>query len=122
MIYEQYKTTTANKMASTFEVRIYDISRLVDQNQRFSTAKEAFELLTVEELNEPHCVYENLNRKDNYNYGHGKEDIIQLRYLGMLSRIEDEEYDEDSDKIFIGIKVRINKNERIVKIVDYWFE
>lgn len=109
-------------MSMRYQVRIYDISRLVDDNQMFTTAREAYELLTKEELKNPHCIYLNLSKKDNYNYGHSKEDILQLRYLSMLSRIEGEEYDEDIDKIFLGIKCKVIDTEKILKIVDYWFE
>lgn len=107
----------------TYEVRIYKITNMCEQN-KFITAKEAFELLSEEELKTPYCVYENLSKNDNYNYGHTKEDILELRFLSMLTKINDEEEkdDEDDYEIFVGVKLKINVKKCKQKIVDYWFE
>jgi len=101
-----------------YEVKIYNISKMCDTRE-FTTPKEAYKLLTIEEINDPHCVYENIDKSDNYNYGHSKEDVLELRFLNLLTKdIKGEECDDDENsEIFLGIK--INKKG---KISDYWFE
>lgn len=50
-------------MPKIYEVRQYNALRII-KNKQFNTAKEAYKLLINEELIDPHCVYENINKKD----------------------------------------------------------
>jgi hypothetical protein len=103
-------------MLFTYEVRQYDISKMIGIIEYVNTPKEVYKLLTREELLNPHCVYENLTKKDKY-IG------IDIGYI--IERIkrmdEDKKDEEDNNKAFLCIKVKINKRKK-EKIVDYWFE
>ena len=113
-------------MPLTYEVRIYNISRIFNEcKDNFSQPYEAYKLLTREEMKNPYCVYENLSKEDSYNYGHSKDDILDLQMLRMITKdLNDEiiEEDEEEEGIFVGVKVIINLKNKMEKIVDCWFE
>lgn len=97
-------------MPKIYEVRQYNAFRII--KQQFNTAKDAYKLLTNEELIDPHCVYENISKKDDYKSG-GYDDKIE-----WMNKIEK----TDEDIPLICIKIRINTDTGSKKILDYWFE
>lgn len=99
-------------MSRIYEVRQYNVSRIIE-NEQFDTAKEAYKLLTNEELKDPHCVYENVGKKDNYKFGgfYYKKELIK--------RIENIDHENCP---LICIQIRINVVTNSTKILDYWFE
>lgn len=92
-------------MSSTYEVRQYNISKIIEFVGYYDTPKEVYKLLTREELRDPHCVYENLSKKDKY---------IGVDVCDLIERIDEE--------LFVCIKVKINVETKKEKIVNYWFE
>jgi hypothetical protein len=98
-------------MTKIYEVRQYNAFRII--KQKFNTAKEAYKLLTNEELIEPYCVYENISKKDDYKFG-GFNDIIE--WMNKIEKMDDEYVP------LICVKIRINIDTGLKKILDYWFE
>ncbi len=99
-------------MPKIYEVRQYNALRII-KNQQFNTAKEAYKLLTNEELIDPHCVYENISKKDDYKAG-GFNDKIE--WMNKIDKMDDEYVP------LICVKIRINIDTGLKKILDYWFE
>jgi hypothetical protein len=99
-------------MPKIYEVRQYNALKII--KQQFNTAKEAYKLLTNEELIDPHCVYENISKKDDYKAG-GFNDKIE--WMNKIDKM-------DSEYIpLICVKIRINTADTgLKKILDYWFE
>lgn len=99
-------------MPKIYEVRQYNAHKII-KNQQFNTAKEAYKLLTNEELIDPHCVYENISKKDDYK-ADGFNDKIE--WMNKIDKMDDEYIP------FICVKIRINIDTGLKKILDYWFE
>lgn len=99
-------------MPRMYEVRQYNISRIIEDKQ-FDTAKDAYKLLTTEELRDPYCVYENVDKKDNYKFG-GFDN--KKEFIKRINKIDDEHCP------LICIQLRINIDTGSTKILDYWFE
>ena len=103
-------------MLFTYEVRQYDISKMIDIIEYVNTPKEVYKLLTREELLNPHCVYENLTKKDKY-IG------IDIGYIiERIKRMDKDEEDKEDEETFLCVKVKINIKTKKEKILDYWFE
>jgi hypothetical protein len=98
-------------MPKIYEVRQYNAFRII-KNQQFNTAKEGYKLLN-EELIDPHCVYENISKKDDYKTG-GFNDKIE--WMNKIDKMDDEYVP------LICVKIRINIDTGLKKILDYWFE
>jgi hypothetical protein len=105
-------------MLFTYEVRQYDISKMINIIEYVNTPKEVYKLLTREELLNPHCVYENLTKKDKY-IGIDIDCIIE-----RIKRMNEDEEDEtdETNETFLCVKVKINIKTKKEKILDYWFE
>lgn len=97
-------------MLFTYEVRQYDISKMIDIIKCVDTPKEVYNLLTYEELINPHCIYENLTKKDKY---------VGIDINCIIERMKMMDKDEET---FLCVKVKINIKTKKEKIVDYWFE
>jgi len=107
------KVLNINKiMPKIYEVRQYN-AHIIIKNQQFNTAKEAYKLLTNEELIDLHCVYENISKKDDYKAG-GFNDKIE--WMNKIDKMDDEYVP------LICVKIRINIDTGLKKILDYWFE
>jgi len=98
-------------MPKIYEVRQYNAFRII--KQKFNTAKEAYKLLTNEELIDPYCVYEKISKKDDYKAG-GFNDKIE--WMNKIEKMDDEYIP------LICVKIRINVDTGLKKILDYWFE
>jgi hypothetical protein len=96
-------------MSHIYEVRQYNASRIIKKEQ-FNTAKDTYELLTRKELEDPHCVYENISKKDDYKDGEFDDKTEWMRKMN------------DEDFPLICVIIRINVKTRSKKILDYWFE
>jgi hypothetical protein len=96
-------------MSRTYEVRQYNASRIIEQKQ-FSTAKDAYKLLTKKELKDPYCVYENISKKDDYKAEAFNDKTEWIKKMN------------DEDCPLICVIIRYNMEKRTKKILDYWFE
>lgn len=93
-------------MISLYEVRQYDISKIIDVIKYLDTEKDVYNLLTREELCDPYCVYENLSKKDKY-IGISKDEL--MRRIGK-------------EILLVCVRIKINIETKKEKILDYWFE
>lgn len=98
-------------MPKIYEIKQYNAVRII-KNQ-FDTAKEAYKLLTKKELMDPYCVYENIGKKDDYKFGGFDDKIEWMKKIEVMN---------DEYIPLICVKIRINTDTGLKKILDYWFE
>lgn len=99
-------------MRFIYEIKQYNACRII-KDEQFNTAKEAYQLLTKKELMDPYCIYENIGKKDNYKFGGFDNKNEWMKKIEVI---------DDEDVPLICVKIRINTNTKLKKILDYWFE
>jgi hypothetical protein len=102
-------------MPKIYEIEQYNAYRII-KDEQFDTAKEAYKLLTKKELIDPHCVYENIDKKDNYKFKGFYNKNEWMKKIEVIEVIDDEYVP------LICVKIRINVDTGLKKILDYWFE